>query len=218
VLAHGMGLWLGRLLFGHSLSLCSISCAYVSCRQDNKTLFLKTEFCLDKSDLKLKKQKTNHPLGRSTYLSSFKKKKRKEKNPAITKQNIPQAHWQRQQPRLDGDGCVAAHPVGCLAAYQTTTSLFTRYLEVSFPRQAEVHVNIDCRGHQVSPYLVSSRRVMSRLFSSGFARVGCALFRIIETSSSEHKVTVPEKPRVQANLSVNLLPSPLPLNGFSMHL
>jgi hypothetical protein len=34
VLAYGMGLNLCWLLFGHSLSLCSISSAYISCRQD----------------------------------------------------------------------------------------------------------------------------------------------------------------------------------------
>jgi hypothetical protein len=34
VLAHGMGLKLGQLLVGHSLSLCSIPLACISCSQD----------------------------------------------------------------------------------------------------------------------------------------------------------------------------------------
>jgi hypothetical protein len=34
VLAYGMGLELGRLLVGHSLSLCSRSGTCISCRQD----------------------------------------------------------------------------------------------------------------------------------------------------------------------------------------
>lgn len=135
------------------------------------------------------KTKQNKTSSSKICLPFFRKEKNKKQNkPAIKKQSQLVSQLAVDTPGLmvvnmwlPFGSCDRPRRARAWLLIRATTPLFTRYLQVSFPRQAEVHVNIDYRGHWVSPYLVNSGRVISRIVSSGFARVGCVLFRVKRT-------------------------------------